>query len=449
MNGRPGTALAAATAAGACAFIVKFSGIFLLPMIVAAMYLRQSHDRATAPKAVFPRLKAAWTVPAIAGSVLVALPLAIVFLYHRRVIGLTWYEQYGFLGTLERNAMVTDIIAAGAVLIALSFVYRIVRAAKIGWLRDLCGAIDDIGSCAMIALGFFALFFLVFGFGWVLNPRHLLELYAITGREAFGYPQNAQAVSSGIAALIGNFASNVRIFDPGIFALFAVYLAAEFGPARRKAPGAERKLFHKRMALLVFLLPYSMYMCSGGRVALQHTLPFFTVMAVLGLEGARMLFRWLEPRRALALAASAAMALAVAVTVVQDTKAMASEIVYIYRQKEDVVFDIAEWWRDNYPPDTKILAAHPTRVYLPPEYANVKFLRFQLDEAQQLRNLLVNFKPELVYYNARPGYGADIPGPEELVPGIRAELVASFDNEARPYARFPKAKFVIYRIRYR
>lgn len=445
IGSRPRRSLVLAAACASCAFIIKFSGIFLLPMIVAAMYLYSKYDAKTA--AVFPRFKAAWIFPALCGIPLLALPLAIIFLYHRRVVNATWYEQFGFTGALMRNDAVLYIMAAGLFALLISLVCLVFRKAKAARLHSIGKALDEINSFSLIVSAIFGAFFLVFGFGWLLNPRHFLELYAITGREAFGYAQPGAISHNWIAAIITNFFNNVRHFDAAIFFLFFVYIALEFGLRRRMA-GAERQLFLKRGAMIVFLLPYSLYMCSGGRVALQHTLPFFVVMAILAFEGARMLFDMLAPRRSLALAAIIGVACIFAVTVAQDGMAMMAVAAEKGRQNEDVVFDIIRWWRGNCPAETRIVAAHPTRAYLPPEYKNVKFLAFQLDDAAQLKKLIADFKPEIVYYNTRPGGKPELPSIEVIVPGADAELVASFDNNGRAYARFPTARFVIYKMRY-
>lgn len=442
---RPRRSLVLAAACASCAFIIKFSGIFLLPMIVAAMYFYSKYNAKAGE--VFPRLKAAWIFPAICGMALLALPLAIIFLYRRRVINVTWYEQSGFVGTLVRNQTVLYIMAAGLLAILFSFMCFALRKAKPGWLYSIGAGIDEINSYSLIASFAFCLFFLIFGFGWVLSPRHFLELYAITGREGFGYAQSGLVSHGWLGTLSTNFFNNVRLFDTAIFFLFFVYLALEFG-VRRQRTDVQRQLFHKRAAMAVFLLPYSLYMCSGGRVALQHTLPFFVVMTILALEGARMFFEMLAPRRLIAVAAIIVVTCMFAMTVVRDSRAMMAVAAQKNHQNEDVVFDIVRWWRRSYPAQTRILAAHPTRVYLPPEYKNVKFLGFQLDEAAQLKSLIADFKPELVYYNARPGGKPVSPSIEAIAPGADAELVASFDNTGRAYARFPEARFVIYKMRY-
>ncbi|MFH1190097.1 MAG: hypothetical protein V1682_05335 [Candidatus Omnitrophota bacterium] len=443
---RPRRWLTLAAACASCAFILKFSGIFLLPMIVAAMCLYSKYGSKAG--AAFPRLKAAWAFPAVCGMILLALPAAIIFLYRRRLTNTTWYEEFGFIGSLMRNDAILYIMAAGLLAILLSFVCLALRKARPGWLHRIGETFDEINSASMTASAAFGIFFLVFGFGWVLDPKHFLELYAITGREAFGYAQAAGAVSHvwGMNA-VTNFFNNVRLFDTAIFFLFFLYLALEFG-VRIRRTDAERQLFHKRAAMIVFLLPYSLYMCSGGRVALQHTLPFFVVMAILALEGARILFEMLAPRRSLAVASIAVVACVFAVTVAQDSRAMMAVAAQKDHQGEDIVFDIARWWRTNYPAGTRIVAAHPTRVYLPPEYKNVKFLRFQLDEAAQLEDLIADLKPELVYYNARPGDKPELPPIEIMAPDADAELAASFDNTGRAYARYPEARFVVYRMRY-
>lgn len=442
---RPWRSLALAAACAACAFIIKFSGIFLLPIIVAAMYFYSKYSKNAG--AVFPRFKAAWIFPAICGMALLALPLAIIFLYHRRVINVTWYEQFGFVGTLACNQTVLYIMIAGLLAILFSFVCIAFRKARPGWLYSVGAGIDEINSYSLIASFVFCLFFLIFGFGWVLDPRHFLELYAITGREAFGYAQPGLTSHNWITTLVTNFFNNVRLFDTAIFFLFLVYLALDFG-VRRQRTSAQRQLFHKRAAMVVFLLPYSFYMCSGGRVALQHTLPFFVAMTILALEGARMLFEMLAPRRLLAIASIVVITCMFAATVAQDSRAMMAVAVQKNHQNEDVVFDVIRWWRYNYPAQTRIIAAHPTQVYLPPEYKNVKVLEFQLDEVAQLKGLVMDFRPELVYYNTRLGGKPELPEIKAIVPGADAELVASFDNIGRAYARFPEARFVIYKMRY-
>ena len=102
----------------------------------------------------------------------------------------------------------------------------------------------------------------------------------------------------------------------------------------------------------------------------------------------------------------------------------------------------------NYSPETRVVVDHPSRVYMPPEYKNVKFVNFQKDTVSQLRYLVKTFKPRFVYYNAGCGKNTMLPGIAAILPRTKTRLVARFDQHGKAYKRWPDSEFLIYEISY-
>ena len=129
-----------------------------------------------------------------------------------------------------------------------------------------------------------------------------------------------------------------------------------------------------------------------------------------------------------------------------------------FNQHNDVVFEIAQWWRQNIPVEATIIADHPTRVYIPPEYKHVKILRsyrsecLKKDVVRELQEFVNEYYPQFIYYNlGKQGMPKDDkpwPPINEILPDKKVKLVKTFESTGRRYQRSPDDKFVIYQVCY-
>ena len=136
------------------------------------------------------------------------------------------------------------------------------------------------------------------------------------------------------------------------------------------------------------------------------------------------------------------------VSSLQNLKTSISSFRYMYRWRGDIVFDIVSWFRKHYSPDTSIVADHPVNVYLPPEYKNTVFVKFQKDKVEQLRSLVNTFRPQLVYYNTGTDETDITPSIREILPSKEVQLIASFDSMNKYYKRYPHSRYLVYEIKY-
>lgn len=445
-DGHPRRHLVLAVAAASAASLLKFfMGLFLLPPIVVAVYLVSRYKKG-APLA----LKAfdfAWTFPGIIGVASMSMALATIFVYKRRISGLTWFQEHGFVQSLILNKAVLSIIIFGIILIVISILVLCCNKARQGWVRRLANFANEINSQCLMVFALFVLFSAIFGFRWIMHPDQFLDLYSQMGREAFGYSTNISSGGSVWVSVFTNLVGKIKEFNPVILSLLIIYPIAEY-MNRRETIRANPALLFKRITLAGFIAPFLPYLSSGGRSTHHIMLPFVIAAAILGIQGvvilSKLCVKRIWPRRALL----AVIAMPILMTIGYNTKTTVSSFIYRYHKEEDVVFDIIKWWRGTYPTDTSIVADHPTAVYLPQEYKNARFLKFQYEKIGQLRDLVGTFRPRLVYLEMGPDGNFKGRSIEDILPKIRVKEAASFSNVDRPYKRMPDARYVIYEISY-
>jgi hypothetical protein len=177
-------------------------------------------------------------------------------------------------------------------------------------------------------------------------------------------------------------------------------------------------------------------------------MPFFTAAAIVIAEELRDIYGALmKNRMLLSLILCAASGIFV-FDIIQNLATSAKYFSDIYHRDHDIVFEIAGWWRNRYPPNVRIAADHPTRAYIPPEYVNARFLEYKPGKVDMLRKLVDTYRPDLLYYNTKDDMMSVMPPVQQIFPGKKIELAASFCNAGRRYQRFPNSEFVIYKIAY-
>jgi hypothetical protein len=129
-----------------------------------------------------------------------------------------------------------------------------------------------------------------------------------------------------------------------------------------------------------------------------------------------------------------------------------------FNKRYDVAFEVAQWWRQNIPQETMVVADHQTRVYVPTEHKNVKYFRsFKKVPSKEvfvdeLRRLVNEYHPKYIYFNeglsGRPTDNESWPSIAVMLPDKSVKLVKTFESAGRRYQRSPDDKFVIYQVYY-
>lgn len=434
------------------AFIVKFAGVFLLPAIIAAIYFGYQYQTTVNKdfSASYLRIKNPWIFPFLISLGLIIAPFVAIFFYVRKTTGLTHYKEFGFLGSLLREKIIFFFWFAGAIFMLTSFVILFLSKSKNYFVAKVMRKINEINSFAIIVMGLFLIFTLLFGFRWLVNPGHFLDIYVYHVREFSGGDMlgNIHTLANFLNVFLTSLIYKLKSFDILVLLVFGVYLITEYHYYLQNLNTNKLQLY-KRLVLFVFLMPFFLSMLSIGRFEQFHMLPFFAAAVVLAIQGVNILIDKFNDRK---LIKKVVITLVSAVFIIDIGLNGASVIksrTYQFNQKEDVAFVVEEWLSDNIPLDTLIVAEHPSSVYIPPEYKNIKiFNRFLPDGIEQLRHLVNTYRPKLIYYNAGPCGHVAMPPIEEMLPGKKVKLIQSLDSTARQYQRKKGDKFVIYEVLY-
>lgn len=426
------------------AALVKYAGIFLLPVVIVAIYLstRQPEQKNN----VFPVIRTAWLSPALVGLFFNALALAVIFFYKRQSTGLSWYEQFGFLRSVSGNRLLLGLLIVGDLLIAVSIILRILKRFKDSVVNETLTEINLLLSANFFVLLAFIFSSFLLGYRWFRHPGHFIQTVATSGNEAF---TGAVDIASNNIFLgyVEHCVSAMREFGLIVLLLFIVYLTAEMMSWRRNIEKDRVNLF-KRILLVLFVFEGLFCMFVPMRFARHHMLPFFVAASILCVHAITMFGERHANRFWQRILINGLIFIGLFLVIMTDLKTSIDLFSYNYRWREDVVFDIARWFKANYPNNTPIVADHPTRAYLPPEFKNVKYVKYQSNKYSQFRVLIEKFRPQLLYCNTIKEESVKFTIEDGGLLGIKLEPVKTFDNAGKYYKRFPDSKYQIYKIIY-
>lgn len=443
--------LVIAIACAALAFIIKYVGLFLLLAIVASMYLSELYQRSLGRKNVlFSRIKLFWILPALCGLALIMLPLVIILFYVRKSTGTTWYEECGLWASLLRNRTGLYSFIGGIFFIFLSGMLWFLNKNDNPFLKKIMGWIKRTSSFVLVVIAIFLGFVLLFGFRWIVSPKYFILAYAFLGSTAPAESINILAEKGFLYAFFHKLIERFFEFDPIMLLLFGFYLGLEIYYRQKHLEEKSLRLqMFKRFVLLVFLVPFLLLLGSMLRVGQHHMLPFFVAMSILAIQGIYMYRESFSGKKLLKNCVLTSIIILFLIDIFINESAIIKSRIYHFHQSEDIAYEIAKWWRENIPLDAKVVADHYNRVYIPPQYKNVKTLHWGYrDKVGQLRQLVDEYRPDFVYYNEFPPEENPMRPVEEVLPGKKVKLVKSFDNTGRSYQKWPRSKFVIYRIIY-
>ncbi|MCM8761093.1 MAG: glycosyltransferase family 39 protein [Candidatus Omnitrophica bacterium] len=438
-----------ASAMAALAFIVKFAGLFLVPVVIVGLYLSKRCGKGH--NMIIERVgKMSWVLPGICGLIIAFFPLLVLIFYTRKSTGLTWYAQYGLWGSIVQIPAIIYLIIIGAILIVISAALYAMTGRLHGRIKKIFDRINEINSYGLFSVGLFAGFVAIFGLKWIVNPRHLINIYGQFGPIAI---QRDHAIA-GIAAKgwLGYFfeklADKILVFDPAILFLGLFYICVEL-VYWRKSFVADKKNFCKRATLLIFASPLFANLMFQGRFEQHNVLPFFAAASILAVQGV-LLFNKYSPFPLLLKNGLLAFCIMVLLgDIAINGSLLAQARLYRFYQNEDVVFELAKWWRDTIPKEASVIAEHHSRVYIPPEQKNIKVLNWNgLDKANEMRRLVESHSPRYIYFKEEVEEKGGISSLEKLLPGRKTCLIKAFNSAGRRYQRHPNEKFVIYEVLY-
>lgn len=438
------------TACASIAFIVKFAGIFLLPVVVVALYLGRRYQAVfnKSCAVAYFKIKNSLIFSLLIAAGLIAAPLLAIFFYVRKTTGLTYYEEFGFLESLLMHKIIFFFWSVGAIFMLISFIIFILNKSKNYFLMKFVAKINEVNSYAIIVLSLFVGFIFLFGFRWLIIPRHFLDIYVYHVRE-FSGGDMLGSIHTPIAFLKTFFESLVyklMSFDILILLFFGMYLIMESRLYKQNSR-INKLRFYKRLTLLVFLMPFFLSMLSIGRFEHYHMLPFFIAVLVLVVEGINMFVDLFNDRKWFKNGAIAFISILLLIDVGFSGIGLIKLRIRQFKQREDIAFVVAKWFKENVPANTVIVADHYTDVYIPTEYKNIKIAKGdQKERVEQLRYFVDFYHPQLIYYNAGPCGHVAMPPIEKMLPGKKVKLIQSFDSATRQYQRKKGDKFVIYMV---
>lgn len=433
----------------AVAFLVKYAGLFLLPTIITAIFLAKRLEKRNHNRIIFPPIKISWIFPSLIGFTMIVFPLIFIFFYVRKSTGFTWYYQYGLWESLAQNKFMLYICLSGIFLIFLSPIILLLNKIREKFIINILFLINEINSLSITVFTIFGIYILILGLRWIINPMHFINIYAQFG-PVVSHTEAFAATNYGdlFGHMFQNFMVRIAAFDPIILLLFIFYLIV--GICQRNKNFRQDQLqLYKSFVLLIFLSEGLLFIFSPFRIEQHHMLPFFVTASVLVLQGSYMFNKNYSGNKILRTLVNISLGLLLIINISVNALHTIKSRVHQFRQKEDVAYQIREWWHKNIPADTKVLADHYIRVYIPSSHKEIKTLDWnEKDRALRLHQLIKEYRPKLVYYNL----GEDTSREEhmlplgQIIPEKKVELIKSFQNTPEKYQCKPGAKFVIYKI---
>lgn len=439
------------------AFAIKFVGVFLLPAIIAAMCFAKQRQTNLGRKneiAAFPKFKHNWILEFLIGIFSVALPFLFVFFYVRKSTGQTFYEELGVLKSFLKYKIAFLPFIIGIISLFISAVIFSLNKSKRYFMVKIRNKVNEINSYILHVAAVFFIFSLAIELRWIIFSPDIVRLtYAFTFFNFIGVFNAGQFLADNVfRSYLVILASKVQAFDVIILFLFAAYLSIE-AYLRKRNLESKGPQYYKRLTFDIMLIPVFISLFNIGRFTLHHMLPFFVVTVILSIQGFDMLKSALNIKRIIKTALLSLFGILFALTVIMNGKGLIkSRISHYHKQREDIVFEIEKWWRANISLDAIVAAGHPTYVYVPPEYKNVKIFtenEKNIDKVEQLRWLVRSYNPRFVYYNNFLDDENRMPPIAKILPDKKVRLIKSFVDSKITYRDRKseyKRTFFIYEI---
>jgi len=425
------------------AFLVKYAGVFILPAVVAAIYMTSKRYK----------FRFAWSLPAMAGAAVIVFALYIIFFYIRKATGNTWYADEGLAGSLLHNRYVALSVIFGIVMIAVSAVLLALERSRNAKIAGISTAVNGVNSAAIAVIGIFTVISAALGIKWLLQPKLFMLSHSWLAPTFINTAPDVIPEKGFICPYAAGIFERLVQLDMIVFAAFVYYITVEIsGLKSGRVETGDAAGKKKRAVLCVFLAPFFAMALLPLNLRQHHMLPFFAVMSVLSIQGVSMAVKKDASAPGRVRAVIAVFALLFAADIAINGSALVRERVYRFGQKHDVAYEIKDWMKTSIGDDTAVAADHYIRSYIPGRLRNVKTFYsgyFDKDPAAELQGIVDREKPEFIYYNEGTGGGAALPPIGELLPGIKTETARVFDSSGRRYVRSQGDRFVVYKVIYR
>ena len=443
-------------------FVIKYYGLLLLPAIILALcfskYNRDKKSEFATDTFLFSEIKKSYLVPAFIGVSIIILTSIPIFVYTRGSTGITLYEEFGIWGSLLEKKLILWMWLIGIFFIVSSLVFWIINKQNNIYLRKYAKIFNELNTYAVIVFGGFFITTLLLSIRLFLKPKLFILECAQFG-SLIDVKAGLVETKGLLLVFLQNVLNKLNTFDGIVFSLFMFYLGIEIYNRRQHLKEPIMRLFFlKRMILLVFLVVPLLYMLTPYRMGNHNMLAFFAVSVILVGQGFHMFVNSSHNKKLLGKLAIFFIAILFIGDVVLNVSTVVNARMKDFNKRYDVAFEVAQWWRQNIPQETMVVADHQTRVYVPTEHKNVKYFRsFKKVPSKEvfvdeLRRLVNEYHPKYIYFNeglsGRPTDNESWPSIAVMLPDKSVKLVKTFESAGRRYQRSPDDKFVIYQVYY-
>ena len=406
----------------AAAFSIKLAGIFLLPILIVGMCLneRKPYISEKAQRFLAPLF------PTFSGMALLTIPLVVIVYYVRQTSGLTWLEEFGWFSSLTRNKLIPVSIGLGCLLLFFS-IYLTYQPKDIS-MRKFSGMLQYFLSRATILFTIFFAFTITFSSVFLVHSEHLLSIIATFSLEALTQPKTTNDHAMMIY-------QKILDFNPILLFLFILVLILELR-FWKKNNWQVTLLLKKRLMLHLFVLCGLAVIFLPIRFAHHHQLPFLVAASLLFVNPVHVMrpTKWITG--------------CLIIVIVQGSYQSVTLFSRIYHWHEDVMFDVAPWLKLSFPAHTRILADHPTRVYLPPQFMHAKSFVYQTSYFEQLKQALKEFNPKIIYLNVSEEDKPQLLSTMASLKTMKFKLIKQFTQIHKKYKRYPNSEYSIYEVIY-
>ncbi len=337
---------------------------------------------------------------------------------------------------------------------------------------------SQIFSAIVLVLGSSAAFFVVFGFRWLLDPKDFISKfieissYSLFSKanpigDPIGYGKalflnigEFVYTISGLRLLLFGWYNNPNVAEPkiagDIFTPFGLVLILWFVVIEFRGFGGKWNIgdikFFKRSHLALFFVGFASYMVLTSFRSTRH-MHHLMYLVPPGFLLIGQIPQLIKKRGNYQKDIFILVVLLVATFSLNGQTAIRWRLNKLEqgRGSDDIVWQVQKWWRDNVSVDTPIVADLPWKSYLPPEYQNVSFFNSRAhngkDYSRAHASLLEKIdmrKPEMVYYNAG---SRGIQPPMNNLPGYKIQQIASFQGNYYTRYRNNGDRFIVYKIK--
>lgn len=131
----------------------------------------------------------------------------------------------------------------------------------------------------------------------------------------------------------------------------------------------------KRLILFSFVFVFLAFIfITMTRAEQLHMLPFISAAIVLVLQGINLFYNSFKGKIWIKNGVLAVVCIFLFIDILNNGRMVVALTTNKYHQREDVVYEIERWWRQNMSKEAIVVADHPIRVYVPPNIRILKFL---------------------------------------------------------------------------